>query len=253
MFMQRDDTCVIIPTYNNGATLADVIRSVAAYTPHILVVNDGSTDQTNAILDSFPSLEYVTYGKNMGKGWALRKGFDRARELGYRYAIAMDSDGQHFASDLPAFMDQVAAVPDALVVGARNMDQASVPGKSSFGHAFSNFWFTLETGIRCPDTQSGFRLYPIVLYKNTRFLTRKYEFEIEVLVRSAWKGIPIVWIPVKVYYPPKAERVSHFRPFRDFTRISLLNSVLVILTAVRYFGRRGVRKKAIFAPKTRKD
>ena len=245
--MERDDTCVIIPTYNNAATLGGVIRSVAAYTPHILVVNDGSTDQTQAIIDSFPFLKHIGYEKNRGKGWALRKAFAYAREQGYRYAITMDSDGQHFAADLPAFIEKVRAVPDALVVGARNMDQDSVPGKSSFGHAFSNFWFTLETGIRCPDTQSGFRLYPISLYRHTRFLTRKYEFEIEVLVRSAWKGIPIVWIPVKVYYPPKTERVSHFRPFRDFTRISLLNSVLVILTGARFL------KKVIFAPKTRKD
>lgn len=245
--MERDDTCVIIPTYNNAATLGGVIRSVAAYTPHILVVNDGSTDQTQAIIDSFPFLKYIGYEKNRGKGWALRKAFAYARELGYRYAITMDSDGQHFAADIPAFMERVRETPDALIVGARNMDQASVPGKSSFGHAFSNFWFRLETGIPCPDTQSGFRLYPIARYERTLFFTRKYEFEIEVLVRSAWKDIPIVWIPVKVYYPPKTERVSHFRPFRDFTRISLLNSVLVILTAARFL------KKVIFAPKTGKD
>ena len=250
--MARQDTCVIIPTYNNAATLGSVIRSVAACTPHILVVNDGSTDHTAEVIAAFPHLRHVSYSPNRGKGWALRQGFARARELGYRYAITMDSDGQHFAADLPAFMDQVEVVPDCLIVGARNMDQASVPGKSSFGYNFSNFWFTLETGIKCPDTQSGFRLYPVALYSRTRFLTRKYEFEIEVLVRSAWKGIPILWVPVKVYYPPKEERVTHFRPFKDFSRISVLNSVLVLITFF-YIKPRQVLRRLIFASKTRKD
>ena len=88
----------------------------------------------------------------------------------------------------------------------------------------------METGIRLPDTQSGFRLYPLKLLHEIKFFTLKYEFEIEVLVRAAWKGILIDSIPVDVYYPPKGERVSHFRPFIDFTRISILNTFLVLVT-----------------------
>lgn len=223
-------TCIIIPTYNNAATLAGVIADVAAYTQQIIVVNDGSTDGTEHIARSFPFVQYTGYAKNKGKGWALRKGFALALELGYRYAISIDSDGQHFAKDLPAFIDKIDQGGDALIIGARNMDQATVPGKSSFGNKFSNFWFRVETGIDCPDTQSGYRLYPIARLGNIRFFTRKYEFEIEVLVRAAWKGIPVEWVPVTVYYPPKEKRVSHFRPFRDFSRISVLNTVLVLIT-----------------------
>ena len=110
------------------------------------------------------------------------------------------------------------------------MDHSEVPGKSSFGNKFSNFWFRVETGIDLPDTQSGFRLYPLFLMRRMRFFTVKYEFEIEVLVHSAWKGIAITSVPVKVFYSPKEIRVSHFRPFLDFTRISILNTLLVILT-----------------------
>jgi glycosyltransferase involved in cell wall biosynthesis len=228
--MERPDTCVIIPTYNNAATLAGVIADVLSYTRHVLVVNDGSTDGTRHILSTFPEVECLSYPRNVGKGWALRQGFTRALSLGYQYAITMDSDGQHFASDLHVFIKALETNPEALIIGARNMDQASVPGGSSFGNRFSNFWFRLETGIHCPDTQSGYRLYPIARLAKTRFVTRKYEFEIEVLVRSAWKGIPVISVPVKVYYPPAAERVTHFRPFKDFTRISLLNTVLVLVT-----------------------
>src|SRR5690606_8563116 len=114
-------------------------------------------------------------------------------------------------------------------IGARNMKQAGIPGKSSFGNRFSNFWFKVETGINVPDTQSGFRLYPVARMKTMRFFTRKYEFEIEVLVRCAWKGIKIDSVPVSVYYAPEEERVSHFRPFIDFFRIGLLNTVLVLI------------------------
>jgi uncharacterized protein (DUF2062 family) len=110
------------------------------------------------------------------------------------------------------------------------MDQVSVPGKSSFGHKFSNFWFKVETGIYCPDTQSGYRLYPLRLLKDIQFITRKYEFEIEVLVRAAWKGIKLESVPVSVYYPPRGQRISHFRPFKDFTRISILNTFLVLIS-----------------------
>lgn len=221
-------TCVIIPTYNNAATLPAVITDVAVYTHHIIVVNDGSTDDTASVLASFPQVEVISFPRNKGKGAALRKGFERATALGYRYAITIDSDGQHFASDLPAFINKLQETEDAIIIGARNMSQAGVPAKSSFGNTFSNFWFKAETGIHVPDTQSGYRLYPIALMKGMRFFTRKYEFEIEVLVRAAWKGIKIESVPVVVYYAPEEKRVSHFRPFRDFFRISLLNTVLVL-------------------------
>lgn len=222
-------TCVIIPTYNNAITLSAVIADVAEYTRNIIVVNDGSTDDTALILASLPHIDIVGYAKNKGKGWALRKGFEKALESGYSYAITIDSDGQHFAKDLPVFIEKLHLRKDAIIIGARNMDQSSVPGKSSFGNKFSNFWFKIETGIEAPDTQSGYRLYPVALMKDIHFFTRKYEFEIEVLVRAAWKGIKIESVPVSVYYAPKEKRISHFRPFKDFFRISLLNTVLVLV------------------------
>src|SRR5690606_36463084 len=91
-----------------------------------------------------------------------------------------------------------------------------------------NFWFWFETGIKLTDTQSGYRAYPLQAIPK-KFYTKKFEFEIEIIVRSAWNGIAVKNVPVKVLYDP-AERVSHFRPFKDFTRISILNTVLVFLT-----------------------
>lgn len=225
------NVCVLIPTYNNAGTLGQVIDGVSQYTRDIVVVNDGSTDETEDILSRYDFLQVVRYSRNRGKGWALRQGFRYAvDEGGYDYAITIDSDGQHFPDDLPVFLEKLEETPGSVIIGARNMEQSSVPGKSSFGHKFSNFWFWVETGIKAPDTQSGYRLYPVRRLRKMRFFTPKYEFEIEVIVRAAWAGIPVEFVPVKVFYPPAAERVSHFRPFRDFSRVSVLNTVLVFVT-----------------------
>lgn len=222
--------CVLLPTYNNSKVLEQVIKDVLAFSNDVCVINDGSTDSTAEILSQYPQLKVLSYSPNKGKGWALRKGFEFARAQGYEYAISMDTDGQHFATDLPVMLQALEANKNAIIIGARNMNQESVPGKSSFGNKFSNFWFTLETGIKLPDTQSGFRVYPIKALEKIHFFTRKFEFEIEVIVRGAWSGLQVLAVPVKVYYPPAGERISHFRPFKDFSRISVLNTVLVFLT-----------------------
>jgi glycosyltransferase involved in cell wall biosynthesis len=237
---------VLIPTYNNATSFEGVLCHVLEFTDRVLIVIDGSTDDTATIISRFPTVDLITYPKNVGKGWALRKGFEHALEKGFDYVITLDSDGQHNPSDLPVFLSEIELFPDTIIMGARNMEQASVPGKSSFGNKFSNFWFWFETGIRLPDTQTGFRCYPIRAMEGMKFFTRKFEFEIEVIVRSVWKGIGITFVPVNVYYPPKEERVSHFRPFKDFTRISILNTVLVTMALLYYKPRdffRSIKKK----------
>ena len=219
---------VLIPTYNNEKTLSRVLDGVLSYTPHVIVVNDGSTDSTAAILSGYPQVEVVTFSKNRGKGKALQEGFRVARARGYTYVLTIDSDGQHFPEDIPTFITAIEQeeVP-TLLVGNRDMTVEGVPKKSSFGHKFSNFWFHLETGVKLPDTQSGYRLYPLEVIPR-RYFTSKFEFEIEVLVRSSWRGVPIKPVPIRVLYDP-SERVSHFRPVKDFARISLLNSILVLI------------------------
>ena len=221
--------CVIIPTYNNHKTLQRVIDGVLHYTNQIIVVNDGSTDTTKSILEKYNSLEVLHLPKNKGKGNALSLGFKKAKELHYHHAITIDSDGQHFPDDISTFITALEKESKpVLLIGNRNMNQDGIPKKSSFGNAFSNFWFWFETGIKLDDTQSGYRLYPLQNIPK-KFFTNKFEFEIEVIVRTAWKGVAVKNIPIKILYDPN-ERVSHFRPFKDFTRISVLNTVLVIIT-----------------------
>ncbi|MCD6555818.1 MAG: DUF2062 domain-containing protein [Bacteroidales bacterium] len=221
--------CVIIPTFNNTVTISNVIKNVLQYTENIIVVNDGSTDDTIEILKQFPKVTDLSYEENEGKGFALRAGFKLAENLGYDYAISMDADGQHLASDLPQFIDTLTDKKDAIIIGARNMNGQDQKHGSSFANKFSNFWFRIETGIKHPDTQSGFRLYPLKKVNELKYFSTKYEFEIEVIVRNAWQGVDIEAVPINVYYPPKEEHISHFRPFKDFFRISVLNSLLVIV------------------------
>lgn len=223
-------TCVVIPTYNNDKTLADIIDRVSLYTKNIIVVNDGATDTTSSILENCTStVQIVTHSKNKGKGRALQSGFDKALSLGYENAITIDSDGQHFPEDLPRLISRMADEPNSLIIGARNMAQKDVPERSSFGNRFSNFWFRVETGIRLPDTQSGYRVYPIKELSKFHFYCTKFEYEIEVPVRAAWSGIPVIPEPVQVKYEQGDARVSHFRPFMDFFRISVLNTILCII------------------------
>jgi len=231
--MIHSNICIIIPTYNNEKTLAAVIDAVLKYVDEVIVVNDGSTDTTNEILYLYKEkIKIISYAINRGKGFALKCGFDYAQQRGYRYALTLDSDGQHFAEDILLFVDAAEKYPDALIVGNRNLTQDNMPKKNTFANKFSNFWFTVQTGQKLPDTQTGYRLYPIKKMGCLRAFTSRYEAELEMLVRCAWRGIKVVSIPIRVYYAPEEERVSHFRPGKDFLRISLLNTVFTFLAVI---------------------
>ena len=226
---------VLIPTYNNSTTIAKVIEDVKEYADEIIVVNDGSTDNTSEILSTTKDIRVIEYTRNQGKGYALKLGLSKAHEWGFRYAITIDSDGQHYADDIPVFIKRIEEVPDSLLIGARNLTADNMPSKNTFANKFSNFWYKVETGQKLTDTQSGFRLYPLDKLQNIRLITRRYEFEVEIIVRAAWRGVNVENVPIKVYYPPEEERVSHFRPLRDFTRISILNTVLVLYALLFYY------------------
>ena len=222
--------CVLVPTYNNAATLERVLLGVMQFTSQIIVINDGSTDATAEILKRFPQLWVLDLSRNQGKGNALRQGFRKAEELGFDYAISIDSDGQHYPEDLPVFLGALEQRKEQdlplLVVGSRKMDGPGVPEKSSFGNRLSSLWYWVQTGIRLQDTQCGYRLYPIRLVNSLQLFTSRFELEIEVLVKAALNGARVINLPVRVLYDP-AERVTHFRPFTDVVRIVLLNMYLV--------------------------
>ena len=237
IFQSRFDAlqcCVVIPTYNNEKSLASVIQDVLVYTNNIIIVNDGSIDDTVNILSQFSQLTIFNSPINQGKGTALKKGFELAVKAGYKYTITIDSDGQHYADDLDVFLTELEKKGkndrELLLVGDRNMVQDGIPMKSSTGNKFSNFWYMVVTGNQLHDTQSGYRLYPLEIVNYIPLYTRKFEFEIEVIVKAVWRKVEVKNIPIKVLYQEGADRVSHFRPFEDIVRIVFLYMWFVLVS-----------------------
>lgn len=233
--LDKSKICVIIPCYNNEKTVADVALSVVPYLENEpIVVLDGCTDNSAASLDTISDkITLLSYSPNKGKGAALKFAFDYAQKHNFDYAITIDADGQHFASDLPLFFDAIEKDYGAMIVGSRFLKQENMPAGNTFANKFSNFWFTVQTGKKLADTQTGYRAYPLFKMGKMRSFSKRYESELEYLQRIAWRNIKIVSIPIQVYYAPEGQRVSHFRKGRDFTRISVLNT-LMCFVAILY-------------------
>lgn len=234
--VEENEVCAVIPTYQNAKTLLKVVADVHRVVDTVFVVDDGSNDGTAALLDKATGNErpekVLTHPKNCGKGAALKTGLTYARQQGFRYAVTVDADGQHRADDIPALLKAVEEEPDALAIGSRGLQHENMPAKSTFANRFSNFWFALQTLQRLPDTQSGLRVYPLRRLHGLRWMSARYEAELTLLVFSAWAGVKLLPVPVSVYYPQRDQRVTHFRPGRDFTRISVLNTLLCFLMVV---------------------
>ena len=240
--------CIVIPCFNHATTVAAVARAAQAYCP-VLVVDDGSTIP----LPALPDCTVIRLERNSGKGAALRAGLQRAAELGYTHAITMDSDGQHFAEDLPKFLAAAQAQPEAMIVGVRDFFAAGCPTHRRRSNAVSTFWFRVETGVSLGDTQCGFRCYPLALAQRLKTKSGRYAFELEFMVRASWVGTPIVAVPVKCSYAPSQLSQSHFRPVKDLAHITIMNIGLVLqswfvplsLRTAWSLGERKSRKKTI--------
>ena len=234
---------VVVPVYNHGQTLASVVQRTLAVHPHVLVMDDGSTDlpsppsKGGEILRFTPENGHPLFGlpvaclrhpHNMGKGAAILSAAEEARRLGMTHIITIDADGQHDPADLPPFLEAAGREPETFFVGQRDFNTANVPRSSRVGRAVSNFWFRVHTGEKNGDVQSGFRLYPLMALGALRCSETRYSFEVEVLVRASWAGFAVKNIPISVLYPPKEERISHFKSFEDNWRISLLNTRLTM-------------------------
>lgn len=215
--------CVVIPTYNNPLTVRKVAERVLNFCPDVVVVDDGSAEPVEGLLKGLP-LTVLTHEHNRGKGAALRTGFRYAMQAGFTHAITIDSDAQHYPEDIPALVSASEAHPEDFVIGSRCISVAGMPRGNSFANRFSNFWFKLQTGQKLPDTQTGYRVYPLKHLYGLSFLTSRYEAELELMVFACWNGVKMRPVPVHVDYPD--DRVTHFRPFVDFFRISVLNTVL---------------------------
>jgi glycosyltransferase involved in cell wall biosynthesis len=223
---------VIIPVYNHEKQVQRVIEKCLTLGVPVIVVDDGSTDSTPTILASIPGITILRHPKNLGKGASLLNGMAAALPLA-DWAITLDADGQHDPDDVLSLLRAVPKGERPLVIGKRmGMERQNVPWSSRWGRRFANFWVWTSSGRWLSDSQSGFRLYPIpeTLKLGTR--ARRFQFEVEVLVRAVWYGIPIIESPVCAVYAPPGERVSHFRPWVDFWRNTQTFTRLIVQRAL---------------------
>jgi glycosyltransferase involved in cell wall biosynthesis len=225
----KDRWVLIIPVYNHEKKVADVVREALKLGRPIFVVDDGSTDASWEQVKSIAGIVVLRHPVNEGKGAAIMTGFAAAAPLA-DWAVTIDADGQHHPADVLNLVRAIPADERPIIVGRREgMLEPHIPWTSRFGRHFSNFWVRLSGGPAISDSQSGMRLYPLPEAMNLKVRARRFQFEVEILVRARWRGIPVLEAPVRVSYEPGGRRVSHFRPFVDFMRNTGAFSRLIVM------------------------
>jgi len=232
---------VLIPSYDTGAQVYNTVLAARAVWQPVWVVVDGSTDGTAAGLlemaEADPGLRVWVLPQNAGKGAAVLHGLEQAAAAGYTHALAMDSDGQHPADLIPAFMQASVARPEAMILG-RPVFDASAPLLRVRGRRVSNWWTNLETlGAGVADSLYGFRVYPVVALvavMQRQPWMRRFDFDTEAVVRLAWRGVKPINIDAPVKYLRADEGgVSHFRYGRDNLLLSWMHARLMVEFALR--------------------
>ncbi len=227
-------TVIVIPTYNHKETLRSVVEDCLNQTKlNLIVIDDGSDIAASELLSPHTRVTLLRHEKNLGKGASLQIAFKEALRKGYTHVLTIDSDGQHPVNEVKKLLEASENAPMNLIIGMRDLSGKHVPEVSKFGRKFSNFWVNYETGTEIKDSQSGLRIYPLFPIQTMRFFCKRYDFEIEVLIRLMWKGIKVTEIPVNCVYQEKESRVSHFHKFRDNFRISVLNTLLIAASLFR--------------------
>ena len=222
--------CALIPTYDNPRTVRAVVERVRVYVQDVVVVDDGSGPEGRAAVEGLASegLAQVTRRpQNGGKGAAVKAGFVFAHGLGYTHALQVDADGQHMLEDIPRFLAAARARPEALVLGAPSYDHTAPRGRL-IGRKITLFWTDIEVGRGViTDPMCGFRVYPLSAAVAAPRTGDRMDFDIEIAVRLAWMGVPIINLPTAVRYLAREEGgVSHFHLLRDNLRIAWMHTRL---------------------------
>jgi hypothetical protein len=227
---------VLIPSYNPGARVIDTVRAARRQWNPVWIVVDGSTDdsprQLQAMAATDNGLHVIVLPENRGKGAAVLEGITDAAAAGYTHVLTMDSDGQHPAHLIPAFMEASRGDPAAMVLG-KPVFAADAPALRVNGRKVSNGWANLETlWMGISDSLYGFRVYPIAPLKHVMDANRwmrRFDFDPEAVVRLCWAGVRPVNIPAPVrYFRADEGGVSHFRYLRDNTLLTWMHTRLFL-------------------------
>jgi len=212
---------VVIPAYNEAATIADVVRRSCRQVGWAIVVDDGSDDATAAQLQDL-SATVLRHERNQGKAASLWDGMQFALAHGAETVITLDADGQHCPEDIPRLLAASQRHPAALIIAARLKQRGQVPWLRRFANGMADFWISWAAGCPIKDTQSGFRLYPAAVLSRLQVAhdrRHSFVFESEILIEAARKGYYPIAVPIAALYSRQA-RPSYYRPLRDTVRIT---------------------------------
>ncbi|MBN8727146.1 MAG: glycosyltransferase family 2 protein [Xanthomonadales bacterium] len=216
---EADRIAVVIPALNEELAIRGVVESVLAICPHVIIIDDGSSDRTVECLDGLP-VTLIRHERPLGKGQGLRDGFRKARELGFDAVVTMDGDGQHLASDIPRLLAAARRHPEHLVIGARIRNKENQPASRRRANAVADWGISWGCGLPVADTQSGQRYYPLAALELADLDADDFVFEAALLIAATRdKGLGVVSVPIESRYRGEF-RGSHFRPVRDVTRIT---------------------------------
>lgn len=223
--------CVLIPCYNHGAMMAQVLARLEPFGLPCIVVDDGSDMATRQELDRLAAqttnLTLLRLAENAGKGAAVIRGLQAAAQAGFTHAVQVDADGQHAIEDIPKLLERAQTHPDALISGQPVYDD-SVPRSRLYGRWVTHVWVWIETlSLQLKDSMCGFRVYPVApTLKLAQRVTlgQRMDFDTEVMVRLYWQGNTSYFVPTRVTYP--TDGLSHFDALKDNCRISLMHTRL---------------------------
>ena len=214
---------VVIPAYNESSTIRQVVQKTLQHAPLVIVVDDGSSDDTAAQLEGL-AVEVLRNETNMGKGGSIWRGLHHAINKGAEAVFTLDGDGQHDPNDIPDLLNEARINPHAMIIGARLLNRENAPKGRLFANNFADFWVSWAAGQFVQDSQSGFRLYPKSLIENVKVGThrsRSFVFESEIAIEAGRRGHKIICYPIVSQYHENA-RPSHFNAGSDITKIVLM-------------------------------
>ena len=216
-----DNFAIVIPAYNEEATIADLVERALKLSEKVIVIDDGSIDNTIEQLKGLP-VTLLKHEINKGKAASLWDGFTEALKMGVESIITIDGDGQHAPEDIPLLLAKAKSFPKDIIIGARLADKSAIPAKRYYANKFANFWIAWAAAYPIHDSQSGFRLYPVELFADLKISTKHgFVFESEILIKAAQKNIYSHAVKIPAVYKKDA-RPSHFRGVADITLITLM-------------------------------
>lgn len=212
---------VVIPAYNEAATIHDIVGRALKICNIVIVVDDGSTDNTSAALADL-NATLIKHTQNRGKAASLLDGIHAAISMGVDYIVTLDGDGQHHPEDINRLLHGLNDHPNSIIIGSRLANKAAIPAKRYYANKTANFWLSWATGYLIEDSQSGFRVYPSDLFNGLSISTKHgFVFESEILIKAAKRNVYSYPVPIEAIYSVNA-RPSHFHGIKDITLITLM-------------------------------